>query len=130
VLGRLTFLALMLIASAARAQAPVFDLHVHLWKGEASLREYEAQLKAAGQEVTAFGAMWFGGPNQALQGEPGQIRANNDGLIALAARYPKLMPIATVHPYDGAAAVAELERIGARRQGSQTASSYPEVRRG
>jgi predicted TIM-barrel fold metal-dependent hydrolase len=114
VLARLIFLALTLIASAARAQTPVFDLHVHLWKGETSLREYEAQLKAAGQDVAGFGAMWFGGPNQALQGHPDQVRANNDGLIALAARNAKLMPIATVHPYDGAAAVAELERVAAR----------------
>jgi uncharacterized protein len=114
VLGRLDFLALTLIASAAYAQTPVFDLHVHLWKGEASLREYEAQLKAARREVTGVGAMWFGGPNQALQGQPEQVRANNDGLIALAAKHPKLMPIATVHPYDGAAAVAELERVAAR----------------
>jgi uncharacterized protein len=112
--GRLIFLALMLIASAASAQTPVFDLHVHLWKGEASLREYEAQLKADGQEISALGAMWFGGPNQALQGQPSQVRASNDDLIALAARHPKLMPIATVHPYDGAAAITELERIAAR----------------
>ena len=114
VLGRLIFLALMLIASAAGAQTPVFDLHVHLWKGEDSLREYEAQLKAGGEEVAALGAMWFGGPNQALQGQPAQMRASNDSLIALAARHLKVMPIATVHPYDGAAAVAELERVAAR----------------
>jgi len=114
VLGRLIFLTLILIASAARAQTPVFDLHVHLWKGDVSLREYEAQLKAAGQEVAGFGAMWFGGPNQALQGQPEQVRAANDNLIALAAKNPKVMPIATVHPYDGAAAVAELERVAAR----------------
>ena len=112
--GRLIFLALMLVASATRAQTPLFDLHVHLWNGEESLRAYEAQLKASGQEVAAFGAMWFGGPNQALQGQPEQVRAANDGLIALAARRPKLMPIATVHPYDGPAAVAELERVAAR----------------
>jgi uncharacterized protein len=111
---RLIFLALALVASAAHAQTPVFDLHVHLWKGEASLREYEAQLKATGREVTGLGAMWFGGPNQALQGQPEQVRANNDGLIALASRNPKVLPIATVHPYDGAAAVAELERVAAR----------------
>ncbi len=42
------------------------------------------------------------------------MRANNDGLIALASKNPKLMPIATVHPYDGAAAIAELERVAAR----------------
>jgi uncharacterized protein len=114
VLRSLIVLGLTLFASAARAQTPVFDLHVHLWKGESSLRDYEAQRKAAGQEVAGFGAMWFGGPNQALQGQPEQIRAANDGLVALAARHPKLMPIATVHPYDGAAAVAELERVAAR----------------
>jgi predicted TIM-barrel fold metal-dependent hydrolase len=112
--ARLILLALTLIASVARAQAPVFDLHVHLYKGEESLRAYESQLKAAGLEVTGLGAMWFGGPNQALQGQPAQVRANNDGLIALAGTHPKLMPIATVHPYDGAAAVAELERVAAR----------------
>lgn len=113
-LARLIFLVLMAIASAARAETPIFDLHVHLWNGEASLREYEAQSKAAGKEATGLGAMWFGGPNQALQGQPALVRASNDGLLALAARHPKLTPIATVHPYDGAAAVAELERVAAR----------------
>ena len=111
---RLIFLVLTLIASSAHAQTPVFDLHVHLWKGEASLREYESQLKAAGLEVSGLGAMWVGGPNQALQGQPEQVRANNDGLIALEVAHPNLMPIATVHPYDGAAAIAELERVAAR----------------
>jgi predicted TIM-barrel fold metal-dependent hydrolase len=71
-------------------------------------------LQAAGQDVVGFGAMWFGGPNQALQGHPEQVRANNDDLIALAAKHPKVTAIATVHPYDGAAAVAELERVAAR----------------
>lgn len=108
------FLAAMLIVSAVRAQTPLFDLHVHLWNGDASLREYEAQLKTSGQEVAGFGAMWFGGPNQALQGQPENVRTANDGLIALAAKHPKLMPIATVHPYDGQAAVAEVERVAAR----------------
>jgi predicted TIM-barrel fold metal-dependent hydrolase len=114
VLARLIFLMLTLIASAAHAQMPLFDSHVHLWNGETSLGEYEAQLKSAGREVTGVGVMWFGGPNQALQGQPERVRANNDGLIALAARHPKLMPIATVHPYDGAAAIAEVERVAAR----------------
>jgi predicted TIM-barrel fold metal-dependent hydrolase len=114
VLARLIFLMLTLIASAAHAQMPLFDSHVHLWTGETSLGEYEAQLKSAGREVTGVGVMWFGGPNQALQGQPERVRANNDGLIALAARHPKLMPIATVHPYDGAAAIAEVERVAAR----------------
>ena len=110
---RLILLALMLFAATAGAQTPVFDLHVHLWHDERSLREYEAQLKAGGMEVAGLGGMWFGGPNQALQGHPDQVRAANDGILALAAKHPQVMPIATVHPYDGSAAVTELERIAA-----------------
>lgn len=105
--------ALTLVARAAAAQSPLFDAHVHLWNGEESLRAYEEQLKERRLEVAGIGAMWFGGPNQALAGQPKQIRAANDGIIALAAKHPKVMPIATVHPYDGLAAVAELERVAA-----------------
>lgn len=103
----------MLAASAARAETPVFDLHVHLWHGEASLLEYEAQLEETGEDVAGLGAMWFGGPNQALEGEPEETRAANDALIALAAKHDGVLPIATVHPYDGEAALAELERVAA-----------------
>lgn len=105
--------ALALVARDADAQSPFFDSHVHLWNGEESLRAYEAQLKEGRLEVAGIGAMWFGGPNQALAGQPKQIRARNDGIIALAAKHSKMMPIATVHPYDGPAAVAELERVAA-----------------
>jgi predicted TIM-barrel fold metal-dependent hydrolase len=105
---------LLLAAMAARAQPPVFDLHVHLHHGERSLAEYEAQAAKDRKTVAGLGAMWFGGPNQALQGEPDRVRASNDRLIALASKHPALMPIATVHPYDGDAALAELRRIAAR----------------
>jgi len=96
------------------AQEKVFDSHVHLWHGEASIREYEAQLAAANQQVAGFGAMWFGGPNQALAGKVEETRANNDALIALAEKHPGMLPIATVHPYDGQAAITELERVASR----------------
>ena len=114
--GRVTVLAvaLALIAQPAAAQSPLFDSHVHLWNGEESLRAYDEQLKEGRLEVAGIGAMWFGGPNQALAGQPTQIRAGNDGIIALAAKHPKMMPIATVHPYDGPATVAELERVAAK----------------
>ena len=95
---------------AARAEA-VFDSHVHLHDGEKSLREYEAQVKAANIDETGFGGMWFGGENQALAGQPAQITASNDAHLALARRHPEMMPIATVHPYDGAAALAEVTRV-------------------
>ncbi|HEU5079163.1 MAG TPA: amidohydrolase family protein [Opitutaceae bacterium] len=112
-------LALLLFTSAslASAAAPpptLFDSHVHLWKGEESLGVYRQQLKEAHLEVAGIGAMWFGGPNQALAGDPAAIQAGNDSIIALAAKHPEVMPIATVHPYDGAAAVKELERVAAK----------------
>jgi hypothetical protein len=106
--------AALLLLPFGPASSQVFDSHVHLWRGEASLAEYEAQLKAAGVTIAGFGGMWFGGPNQAPPGEIEKTRANNDGIIALAARHPGMMPIATVHPYDGQAAIAELERVAAR----------------
>ena len=82
---------------------------------------------AAGREVAGVGAMWFGGPNQALAGRPDQIRAGNDGVIALAARHPRVVPIATVHPYDGAAAVTELERVAAK--GIKAIKIHPHTQR-
>jgi predicted TIM-barrel fold metal-dependent hydrolase len=98
---------------ALPAAAQPFDSHVHLHEGEASVRAYETQLRADGRTVSGFAAMWFGGPNQAPQGDPGSIRAHNDALMALAARHPGMLPVATVHPYDGEAALAELDRVAA-----------------
>lgn len=109
------FAALLLaISPAATAQDAVFDVHVHLRNGEASVDEYEATLESANIRLAGFGAMWFGGPHQALQGEIEDARARNDGLIALAAKHPKMLPIATVHPYDGQAAIDELKRVASR----------------
>ena len=98
----------------AAAKPRVFDIHVHLRDGEASLREYEADVASAGIEVAGVGAMWFGGPSQALAGKPEDVRLRNDGVIALAEKHPKVLPIATVHPYDGQAALDELARVAAR----------------
>ena len=110
------FLLLVLLpcSPGAAAQAPVFDVHVHLRDGETSLLEYEAAVESAGIELDGLGAMWFGGPRQALQGELDETRAGNDGVIALAANRPEVLPIATVHPYDGQAALDELARVAAR----------------
>lgn len=107
-------LASILLAIYPAQAQPAFDVHVHLHKGEASLRAYEAQVAADGKEVTGFGIMWFGGPNQALQGDTERTRTNNDWLVDLAAKNPKVLPIATVHPYDGDAALSELRRTAGR----------------
>ncbi len=107
-------LALLMSPASAAAKERVVDTHVHLWNGEASLSEYRAGLKAAGLSVERFGAMWFGGPNQARAGNPADIVRRNDALIALAEKNPDMVPIATVHPYDGDAALAEVTRVAAR----------------
>lgn len=103
----------LLLAPAAAAQEPVFDMHVHLHGAERSIESYRAGLAEAGLQQAGFGAMWFGGPHQALQGDAVAVRAQNDALLALAKRTPGMLPIATVHPYDGAAALEELARVAA-----------------
>lgn len=104
---------LFLSASVAVAAGPIFDVHVHLREGEKSLLAYETDVRAAGLELVGLGAMWFGGPHQARQGELDKVRAGNDSVIALAAKHPRVLPIATVHPYDGEAALQELRRVAA-----------------
>jgi uncharacterized protein len=87
----------------------VFDFHVHIWNGDTSVREYFALLKRDQQEVAGVGAIL-------IARKPGQLdetRRQNSELIALATRYPTLMPIASVHPYDGTAALDELKRVAA-----------------
>ena len=93
------------LSTLARADDRVFDVHVHIWDGEKSVKEYLAQVQSAGQQVTGFG-----GIHMAVRGKPEHTRAKNDELIALSKRYP-MLPIASVHPYDGDAAFVELQRL-------------------
>lgn len=109
----LALILCLFTATSARAADPVFDMHVHLRNGESSLLQYRDEVRAAGLELSGIGVMWFGGPHQARQGELEKIRAGNDRVIALAAAHPDVLPIATVHPYDGDAALAELARVAA-----------------
>jgi len=111
--GGLLAMALLLFSAAASASGPVFDMHVHLREGEASLRAYQAEVREAGIEPGGIGAMWFGGPQQAREGDIDAIRAGNDGIIALGQAHRSVLPIATVHPYDGDAALEELARVAA-----------------
>ena len=111
---RLSITALLLLAPLAHAAGPVFDSHVHLRNGEASLREFLSAQQKAGIELSGAAVMWFGGPHQARAGNPADIRAGNDQVIALATRHKGIVAVATVHPYDGQAALDELTRVAAR----------------
>jgi predicted TIM-barrel fold metal-dependent hydrolase len=88
------------------SQEEVFDIHVHLWNGEQSYKTYVAQLDSTHQQVTKFGGILI-----ASKGEPARTRQKNDELIALSKKYPKLVPICSVHPLDGDTAIQELKRI-------------------
>jgi len=111
---RISAVLIILASLPAAARERPFDLHVHLHHGESSLEQYVKDATKDKQEFAGIGAMWFGGPNLALQGDPAAIRTNNDGILALAAKHPNVLPIATVHPYDGDAALAELQRVASR----------------
>ena len=50
---RVLLLLSCLLASVAMAAEPVFDVHVHLRDGEASLREYQADVARSGATVVA-----------------------------------------------------------------------------
>jgi hypothetical protein len=119
--------AALLLTTSAWGGEPLFDTHVHLRESETSLGKYEADARKSGIDLAGIGAMWFGGPHQAQAGNPAGIRANNDALIALASRHPKVIPIATVHPYDGQAALDELTRIAAL--GVKTLKIHPHTQR-
>jgi uncharacterized protein len=103
--GSLLALIVFSLAGVAHAEEKVFDTHVHIWNGEQSVKEYLAQVTAGGLSVTGFG-----GIHMARLGQLDHTRAKNDDLIALAKRYP-MIPIASVHPYDGQAALDELKRL-------------------
>jgi predicted TIM-barrel fold metal-dependent hydrolase len=47
----------------------------------------------------------------AERGNMAETRRKNDELIALAAKYSEMFPIASVHPYDDQAALEEVRRI-------------------
>src|SRR5262245_55598982 len=119
----LLVVALLLPGVAASGEEKIFDSHVHLHDGESSLRKYQDQVEAARIPIAGFGAMWFGGSNQAPPGEIVLTRAHNDALLALATSHPGMLPIATVHPYDGADAIAELERVA--RSGVRVLKLHP-----
>ena len=121
------FAIALLSIQAASAREPVFDVHVHLRDFETSLKAYEADVASSKIKLAGLGAMWFGGPHQAPQGEPAKIRASNDAIIALAAKHPVVMPIATVHPYDGPAALEELARVASR--GVKVLKIHPHTQR-
>lgn len=59
----------------------------------------------------------------AQKGDINGTRSRNDSIIALTRRYPELVPVCSVHPMDGAAAFAEMERV--HQQGVKIIKLHP-----
>ena len=47
-------LLLLSLSALARADDRLFDVHVHIWDGEKSVKEYLAQVRSTGQQVTGL----------------------------------------------------------------------------
>lgn len=102
-------------AQLADAHLPIIDGHAHIRlgdgdaitptqpKGTEALRAIDER---AGISRSALIVIAGGGPEA--------VRRKNDGVIAAAAADPAhFFPIASVHPADGDAAIAELDRVAA-----------------
>ncbi|WP_293781547.1 amidohydrolase family protein [Sphingosinicella sp.] len=98
----------LLFPLTAAAREDTFDVHVHVEDGEASIRAYLAQAQASKRDLARLGGMLM-----AKAGEPARTRQRNDDLIRLVSKYPRMLPIASVHPHDGDAALAEIDRLAA-----------------
>lgn len=102
-------------APPANAPLPIIDGHAHIRLGEG-----DAVLPAQPQGVAALRSIEqrAGITRSALiviaGGGPEAVRRKNDGVIAAAAADPAhFFPVASVHPADGDAAIAELDRVAA-----------------
>lgn len=130
-LRALALLGFTLGAFPALAQEQVFDVHVHLHKGEESRAAYLKSTERLGAQLGGFAAMWFGGANQAQAGNPRAVRIANDTHLKnaknTANNAPGMIPVVTVHPYDGAAAIRELERVAAL--GAKILKIHPHTQR-
>lgn len=104
----ITLLMMIINLHYAWSQEKILDIHVHIWDGENSVKTYLAQLDSTGQHVSKFG-----GIHMARKGKLDETRKKNDELISLSKRYSQLLPICSVHPMDGQAAIQELERLAA-----------------
>ena len=106
---------------------PIIDMHAHLGLSEAESGSLSAErrsdlagilahLRSNGLVKTAIITM-------AQKGEVEATRRKNDSIIQLAARNDSLIPVCSVHPLDGSAALAEMERV--HKKGVQVIKLHP-----
>lgn len=98
---------------------PIIDTHTHplisdrqrLAEFDHTARDYAG--KADGTGITRAAAL-----TMAREGELGETAKDNDAVLSLAEEFDGLyFPVCSVHPRDGSAALAELDRVAAAGAG-------------
>jgi uncharacterized protein len=106
-------------------RGPIIDVHTHPMLGPTPIfgdRPHAARdyLRAArGLRIRAAGALTI-----AVAGRPAETRQKNDAILDLAAGSGgRFFAVPSVHPADGAAALAELDRVA--RRGAKALKLHP-----
>jgi uncharacterized protein len=99
--------------SSAGYNGPVIDAHAHLRTGDADVMGPEHSLGTAElRQMDARSGITRSALIVIAGGGPAAVRAKNDALLAAVAADPQhFFAIASVHPADGDAAIAELDRL-------------------
>ena len=105
---RIIFFQFLLLGSISYtfSQDTVIDIHCHLYDYEKSAEYYFDTVKNLDIQLLKVGGITI-----SKQDELKVTRSHNDKLIALSKENPKIIPICSVHPYDGDSAINELKRI-------------------
>lgn len=106
---------------AQNAQYPVIDAHCHIrtTPDETQLQTMEEYF-AANKSIDI---RYLFGITMAKQGEIERTREKNDSLFAMAKRDARFIPVCSVHPGDGDAAIEELGRI--KKLGGKIVKLHP-----
>lgn len=91
---------------ARRYDGPVLDLYAHLALTGATDEAEQYRKNAADPRLQKIAAVVT-----APAGRPDETRAQNDRVLALAAENKKIVPVPSVFPTDGPAALDELNRV-------------------
>ena len=106
---------------AQNTSIPVIDAHCHIktTPQEAlfpTMEEYFIENKSVNLQ-------YLFGITVARKGNMEQTKTQNDSLFAMAARDPRFIPVCSVHPGDGDAAIEELQRI--KQMGGKIIKLHP-----
>lgn len=101
-------------AQAKKSKTTVIDAHCHIKTLDIPSEEMFKTMDEYFNENEKYDLRYVFALTVAQRGKPRQTKARNDSLINMSARNPRLVPICSVHPFDGEAAIAELDRLASR----------------